>query len=212
MTHAMTRNDANVVSSSDRHGRHVRRRPTPPPTPQAARDQDPEKTRGGPSSTAASLRSATSDESGGAKGDRTPDLRIANAALSQLSYCPNSSFRAADSTRREKEVKRGSSSIRSIVDFLDRSELDVARLSCERGRWRRRPALFAVAGIRIRGLRAPTGRARARAARRAEGFVQLVAAGGEQKRRRHQDDGDQGSERVRSHARLSVTRDERLSQ
>ena len=25
---------------------------------------------------------------GGAKGDRTPDLRIANAALSQLSYCP----------------------------------------------------------------------------------------------------------------------------
>jgi hypothetical protein len=24
----------------------------------------------------------------GAKGDRTPDLRIANAALSQLSYCP----------------------------------------------------------------------------------------------------------------------------
>ena len=26
---------------------------------------------------------------GGAEGDRTPDLRIANAALSQLSYCPN---------------------------------------------------------------------------------------------------------------------------
>lgn len=25
---------------------------------------------------------------GGAEGDRTPDLRIANAALSQLSYCP----------------------------------------------------------------------------------------------------------------------------
>ena len=25
----------------------------------------------------------------GAKGDRTPDLGIANAALSQLSYCPN---------------------------------------------------------------------------------------------------------------------------
>ena len=25
---------------------------------------------------------------GGAGGDRTPDLRIANAALSQLSYCP----------------------------------------------------------------------------------------------------------------------------
>ena len=24
----------------------------------------------------------------GAEGDRTPDLRIANAALSQLSYCP----------------------------------------------------------------------------------------------------------------------------
>jgi hypothetical protein len=26
---------------------------------------------------------------GGAEGDRTPDLRIANAALSQLSYCPS---------------------------------------------------------------------------------------------------------------------------
>ena len=26
--------------------------------------------------------------SGGAEGDRTPDLGIANAALSQLSYCP----------------------------------------------------------------------------------------------------------------------------
>jgi hypothetical protein len=25
---------------------------------------------------------------GGAEGDRTPDLGIANAALSQLSYCP----------------------------------------------------------------------------------------------------------------------------
>ena len=25
----------------------------------------------------------------GAEGDRTPDLRIANAALSQLSYCPD---------------------------------------------------------------------------------------------------------------------------
>jgi hypothetical protein len=25
---------------------------------------------------------------GGAEGDRTPGLRIANAALSQLSYCP----------------------------------------------------------------------------------------------------------------------------
>src|SRR5262245_50870362 len=25
---------------------------------------------------------------GGAEGDRTPDLRIANAALSRLSYCP----------------------------------------------------------------------------------------------------------------------------
>ena len=25
---------------------------------------------------------------GGAEGDRTPDLSIANAALSQLSYCP----------------------------------------------------------------------------------------------------------------------------
>src|SRR5262245_6763205 len=37
----------------------------------------------------------------GAKGDRTPDLRIANAALSQLSYCPNSDFRGADFTRGE---------------------------------------------------------------------------------------------------------------
>jgi len=27
-------------------------------------------------------------ENGGAEGDRTPDLGIANAALSQLSYCP----------------------------------------------------------------------------------------------------------------------------
>ena len=27
---------------------------------------------------------------GGAEGDRTPDLRIANATLSQLSYGPNS--------------------------------------------------------------------------------------------------------------------------
>ena len=27
-------------------------------------------------------------ETGGAEGDRTPDLGIANAALSQLSYCP----------------------------------------------------------------------------------------------------------------------------
>lgn len=28
-------------------------------------------------------------ETGGAEGDRTPDLGIANAALSQLSYCPS---------------------------------------------------------------------------------------------------------------------------
>ena len=31
---------------------------------------------------------------GGRQGDRTPDLRIANAALSQLSYCPNSDANA----------------------------------------------------------------------------------------------------------------------
>src|SRR6476469_8760337 len=55
---------------------------------------------------------------GGAKGDRTPDLRIANAALSQLSYCPDDLVggtrtpkrRAADSTHRAEEVKRRSAS------------------------------------------------------------------------------------------------------
>src|SRR5262249_23726637 len=43
---------------------------------------------------------------GGAEGDRTPDLGIANAALSQLSYCPNSSgrlCRAADPGPSSKE-------------------------------------------------------------------------------------------------------------
>jgi hypothetical protein len=34
-------------------------------------------------------RSGLGFESGGPKEDRTPDLRIANAALSQLSYRPN---------------------------------------------------------------------------------------------------------------------------
>ena len=34
------------------------------------------------------LTNATGMEIGGAEGDRTPDLRIANAALSQLSYGP----------------------------------------------------------------------------------------------------------------------------
>jgi hypothetical protein len=33
---------------------------------------------------------AIEDRDGGAEGDRTPDLRIANAALSQLSYGPDS--------------------------------------------------------------------------------------------------------------------------
>ena len=39
---------------------------------------------------AMSLKSsnAAARENGGAEGDRTPDLGIANAALSQLSYCP----------------------------------------------------------------------------------------------------------------------------
>ncbi len=41
--------------------------------------------------------------SGGAKGDRTPDLRIANAALSQLSYCPGKE--APESTPGTSEVK-----------------------------------------------------------------------------------------------------------
>ena len=36
-------------------------------------------------------------ESGGAEGDRTPDLRIANATLSHLSYCPTI---AADTPKR----------------------------------------------------------------------------------------------------------------
>jgi hypothetical protein len=31
-----------------------------------------------------------SENPGGAEGDRTPDLDIANVALSQLSYCPES--------------------------------------------------------------------------------------------------------------------------
>jgi hypothetical protein len=40
----------------------------------------------------------------GATGDRTPDLCIANAALSQLSYCPGLA-KAADFTRRGSNVK-----------------------------------------------------------------------------------------------------------
>ena len=34
-------------------------------------------------------------KTGGAEGDRTPDLGIANAALSQLSYCPMGQWREA---------------------------------------------------------------------------------------------------------------------
>ena len=44
-----------------------------------------------------------SESTGGATGDRTPDLCIANAALSQLSYCPKR--RAAEDTPRETDVK-----------------------------------------------------------------------------------------------------------
>ena len=41
--------------------------------------------------------------SGGAEGDRTPDLRIANATLSQLSYGPNRND-ATDVAREEMPV------------------------------------------------------------------------------------------------------------
>src|SRR6185437_1935301 len=48
---------------------------------------------------------------GGAEGDRTPDLRIANAALSQLSYSPIRSYAARRAARTmgaaRKPVKRG---------------------------------------------------------------------------------------------------------
>jgi hypothetical protein len=35
---------------------------------------------------------------GGAEEDRTPDLDIANVALSQLSYCPNKTYVRSDIT------------------------------------------------------------------------------------------------------------------
>jgi hypothetical protein len=41
---------------------------------------------------------------GGAEGDRTPDLRIANAALSQLSYSPTQIKPAAASAGTERLV------------------------------------------------------------------------------------------------------------
>jgi hypothetical protein len=43
---------------------------------------------------------------GGAEGDRTPDLSIANAALSQLSYCPDmlSSFVKQSSCPKIKQL------------------------------------------------------------------------------------------------------------
>ena len=59
---------------------------------------------------AASTRTSTGrNVTRGAEGDRTPDLRIANAALSQLSYCPGTSegprsYSARDS--RQAEIAR----------------------------------------------------------------------------------------------------------
>lgn len=40
---------------------------------------------------------------GGAEGDRTPDLVIANDALSQLSYCPNTLANFTQVMRQVKE-------------------------------------------------------------------------------------------------------------
>ena len=61
---------------------------------------------------------------GGAEGDRTPDLRIANAALSQLSYSPDSPkflpvarFGAARTMGKGcQAVKRGSRQCEARVD------------------------------------------------------------------------------------------------
>ncbi len=62
--------------------------PPPPPT-----DLPPEvRSVSAPADTPPSRRSQTPLPTSGAKGDRTPDLRIANAALSQLSYCPDGSL------------------------------------------------------------------------------------------------------------------------
>jgi hypothetical protein len=51
---------------------------------------------------------------GGAEGDRTPDLIIANDTLSQLSYCPND--RGRFHTNRARVVKlRGGRSGRGVL-------------------------------------------------------------------------------------------------
>ena len=46
---------------------------------------------------------------GGAEGDRTPGLGIANAALSQLSYCP---------THDEKDIREWATSVSSVGNFF----------------------------------------------------------------------------------------------
>src|SRR5579863_6940036 len=51
--------------------------------------------------------------SGGAEGDRTPDLRIANAALSQLSYSPDSpEFRSVARCRARRTMGKGSRAVK----------------------------------------------------------------------------------------------------
>ena len=48
------------------------------------------------------LQNASINENGGDKGDRTPDLRIANATLSQLSYSPERAEKVTEGKRPRK--------------------------------------------------------------------------------------------------------------
>src|SRR5258708_13668457 len=50
---------------------------------------------------------------GGAEGDRTPDLRIANATLSQLSYGPNQSDK-------RRNNRRGGGPLAGAADYEER--------------------------------------------------------------------------------------------
>ena len=71
---------------------------------------------------------------GGAEGDRTPDPRVANAMLSQLSYSPATDLRPHGTSLRQDSRSTRSSGLRpgrtpEYAVGLDRVELSTSRLS-----------------------------------------------------------------------------------
>jgi hypothetical protein len=84
-------------------------------------------------------------KTGGATGDRTPDLRIANAALSQLSYCPKTAALPSG----EEGARHPGNEVRDHTPAPSEVKPIMAMRGADNAAWSRRSSCFS--GLAIAG-------------------------------------------------------------